>query len=125
MIRDWLPSLLTIFIPTTGLLCAPTELPWLPVVKHVRSQEERIVLGEVPGHLMLALSWEESNMRPEVVRAESDGTCSKGILQRNGPCTERNSDTDLDEAIQIAEGFWENSRHNWQRTKLAFRRGHL
>jgi hypothetical protein len=83
--------------------------------------------SDVPSHLIAALGWEESTMRrdlPPVV--EANGTCSKGILQRNGSCSrERDESTELDQSIAFAERWWRASGNDWERTKLAYRRGYL
>ena len=107
---------------------APTDTPWLHTPHRVRSIEERIILGtKIPPHLIAELMWEESNLRQDIPpRVEDNGTCSRGILQVNRQCTSLvDAEADVLDGLRIAEHWWSKSKHDWRRTKLAYRLGHL
>ena len=85
-----------------------------------------ITRSTVPTHLLAGLMWEESGLNPLALRRESNGTCSSGLLQFNGPCGRRlNPEGDAVDGLRIAEHWWSKSKHDWAKTKLAFRMGHL
>ena len=90
--------------------------------------EQLIKQSIVPSHLLVELAWEESNVNPAIPpRHEKNGTCSYGIFQRNASCLESDRDPVVDAqwCANYIERWYKRSGRNWERSKVAYRRGHL